>query len=156
MSVKKMPPPPRLRVEGLKVEPVTAVASPDPLGKPAPPPAAGRRERFRATVVLPAPFAERLRERSRATQRTQGDLILSALLAHYRTVADQVGGADAERAALGLPPVRPPKPKGPPTQLSVTMSEAGRSRLDADAGRLGLGRSALVLAVLAAELGDGE
>jgi len=77
--------------------------------------------------------------------------ILSALLTHYQTVADQVNAAATDRASVGLPPLRPPRPKGPTVQLSVAMSTLGKTRLDGDADLLGIGRSALVTALLAAE-----
>ena len=156
MSTKKMPGPPRrdrLRIEGLRPVATPPPAEPAPVPEPDPTPVRpAPRVRSRATVVLPAPVAEQLREWSRAAGRTHGDLILSSLLAHYRTVAEQVEGSDAEREALGLPPVRPPRPKGPTSQLSVAMSEAGRDRLDTDAKRLGMGRSALVTELLGAAL----
>ena len=52
-----------------------------------------------------------------------------------------------------LRPLRPPRPKGPTVQLSVAMSTVGKARLDGDAEQLGIGRSALVTAVLTAEFG---
>ena len=110
-----------------------------------------RPARARMSIMLPSSVAEELRARALATQRTQADLILSALLAQHDSVAEQLQTTTAERAAVGLPPLRPPKPGGATTQLSVSITALGRDRLDADAAKLGVGRSALVLAVLTAE-----
>ena len=150
MSMSKIPPPPPLRLGGLVDD--------DPLPTPGAPVTVRSRgavqgDRARATIVLPAPLAAQLREGARETGRTQADLVLSALLTHYQAVADQVNAATATRASVGLPPLRPPRPKGPTVQLSVAMSTVGKARLDGDAEQLGIGRSALVTAVLAAEFG---
>ena len=157
MRASKIPPPPPLNLGGLHGdahdEASQPPAAPDP--DPARPAVAASPDRARATIVLPAEVAEQLRQRARDTHRTQADLILSAHLAHYRAVADQVSGVDAEREAVGLPPLLPPRPKGPTTQLSVSLPAAGRERLDTDAARLGVGRSKLVSLVLAAEFDEG-
>lgn len=148
MSVSKIPPPPPLRLGGLVDD------DPSPTPKvPATPRSRGavQGERARATIVLPASLAAQLREGARETGRTQADLVLSALLAHYQSVADQVNAAATDRASVGLPPLRPPRPKGPTVQLSVAMTTLGKTRLDGDAEQLGMGRSALVTAVLATE-----
>lgn len=153
MRASKIPPPPPLNLGGLHGE-ADDEAAPPP-ATPARPAVAPRPDRARATIVLAAEVAEQLRQQARDTRRTQADLILSALLAHYGAVADQVSGVDAERAAVGLPPLLPPRPKGPTTQLSVSMSAVGRERLDTDAAQLGVGRSELVGLVLAAEFDEG-
>lgn len=155
MRASKIPPPPPLNLGGLHGEAHDEAAPPPAAPAPARPAVATSPDRARATIVLPAAVAEQLRERARDTRRTQADLVLSALLAHYGAVADQVSGVDAERAAVGLPPLRPPRPKGPTTQLSVSMTAAGRERLDTDAAQLGVGRSELVGLVLAAEFDEG-
>ena len=153
MRVSKIPPPPPLNLGGLHGEAQDEAAPPP--AAPVRPAVATSPDRARATIVLPAAVAEQLRERARDTRRTQADLILSAHLAHYGAVADQVSGVDAEREAVGLPPLLPPRPKGPTTQLSVSLPAAGRERLDTDAARLGVGRSELVGLVLAAEFDEG-
>ena len=150
MSTSKIPPPPPLNLGGLHGE------ARDEAETPASPPAmVGSPDRARATIVLAAEVAEQLRQRARDTRRTQADLILSAHLAHYEAVAAQVSGVDAERAAVGLPPLLPTRPKGPTTQLSVSLPAVGRDRLDTDAASLGVGRSELVGLVLAAEFTEG-
>ena len=155
MRASKIPPPPPLNLGGLHGEAPDEAASPPPDPAPARPAVAANTERARATIVLAAEVAEQLRQRARDTRRTQADLILSAHLAHYGAVADQLSGVDAERAAVGLPPLLPTRPKGPTTQLSVSLPAVGRERLDTDAASLGVGRSELVGLVLAAEFTEG-
>ena len=155
MRASKIPPPPPLNLGGLHGEAPDEASPPTPDPAPARPAVAANTDRARATIVLAAEVAEQLRQRARDTRRTQADLILSAHLAHYGAVADQLSGVDAERAAVGLPPLFPTRPKGPTTQLSVSLPAVGRERLDTDAASLGVGRSELVGLVLAAEFNEG-
>ena len=112
MRASKIPPPPPLNLGGLHGDAPDEAASPPPDPAPARPAVAASTDRARATIVLAAEVAEQLRQRARDTRRTQADLILSAHLAHYGAVADQLSGVDAERAAVGLPPLLPAPTEG--------------------------------------------
>ena len=109
----------------------------------------------RGSVVLPPSLAHQLRERAAQERRTHADLILTALLDHYSTVATRVNSedTDSEREALGLPPLRPSlvKPDRATEQISITMLPTALERLDHDASRLKLGRSQLVAELLSLE-----
>lgn len=109
------------------------------------------KERVRCSVRLPPPEARDLRDWARAERRSHDDIVMTAYIAHIDEVIKEAEAprGDPERAALGLPPLdREPKEHVIMEQVSVTMARAARDRLDGDASKLDMTRSALVSKLL--------
>ena len=108
-----------------------------------------RRGAFRAVTVWFSAEALAWFDRERETREmSQRDLLLDLLVAHGLDIEPTEDRVNANRAALGLPPTKPPARHGRMVSINVSVHHDEAAAIDDAAAKVGLSRSAFCEALV--------